>query len=69
MAPEDIKRLSVEMATAVKKPSGTIRRGMVGSWRDEFQSQHVEAFRRSDPNGWLLKLGFEKDPDWNLEAQ
>ena len=67
MAPEDVKCLSEKMSSAVKKPSGTIRRGVVGSWRDEFQPQHVEAFRRSDPTGWLLKLGFEKDPNWSLE--
>lgn len=68
MAPEDIKKVSGQMAAATEKPSGTFRKGLVGGWREEFTPEHVEAFKESDPNGWLVKLGFETTPDWSLEA-
>lgn len=66
LAPEDVRKLAGQMAEAVVKPSPTFRRGAVSSWRDEFKPEHVEAFKRSDPENWLVKLEYEKNPDWGL---
>jgi hypothetical protein len=68
MDPEDAARLAKRMAASTIVPSPTFRRGVAGGWRDEFTSEHVEAFKRSDPDGVLMELGFETDPDWHLEA-
>ena len=57
MAPEDVRKLAARMVEATGKPSGTFRKGVVGGWRDEFKPQHIEEFKRSDPDGWLERLG------------
>lgn len=67
MDPEDIKRLAERAEEVTGTHSTTFRRGVVDSWRDEFKPEHVEAFKRSDVDGWLIKLGFETNPDWRLE--
>jgi len=64
MAPDDVKRLAAQMVEKTGKPSGTFRKGIVGGWREEFKPEHVEAFKRSDAGGWLVKLGYEQDEDW-----
>ena len=64
MDPEDAARLTKKMAASTVIPSPTFRRGVAGGWRDEFTPEHVEAFKKSDPNGWLVRLGYEQDGDW-----
>jgi hypothetical protein len=66
MDPEVLKELAGRMAKATEKPSTTLRRGIAGGWRDEFKPEHVEAFKQSDPDGWLVKLGFEEDGSWEI---
>jgi hypothetical protein len=46
--------------------SQTFRKGISGEWRNEFKPQHVEAFKRSDINNWVVKLGYETSPDWGI---
>ena len=58
MDPEDVKRLAAQMVEATKTPSPTFRRGKAGGWREEFKPQHVEAFKASDPDRWLERLGY-----------
>jgi hypothetical protein len=45
----------------------TYRKGVSGEWKREFKPEHVEAFKATDVNGWLVKLGYESDDDWGLE--
>ena len=64
MDPEDVKRLAERMVKATQSPSPTFRKGKTGGWRDEFKPEHVAAFKRSDPDGWLVRLGYEGDGGW-----
>ena len=64
MDPEDVKKLAGRMVEATQTPSPTFRKGQAGGWRDEFKPEHVEAFKRSDPDGWLVTLGYEQVEDW-----
>jgi hypothetical protein len=50
-------------AARARKYSPTYRRGEPGEWREHFTEQHIEAFVRTDANGWLEKLGYEEG-DW-----
>lgn len=65
MDPEDIRGLAEEMVREAEGGSTTFRKGIVGGWREEFKPEHIEAFKRTDQAGWLVKLGFEQDPDWS----
>ena len=47
-----------------QKDSNTFRKGKVGSWKREFKPEHVQAFKESDKNQALLKLGYVKREDW-----
>jgi hypothetical protein len=67
MAPEDVRKLAGKMVEATGKPSGTFRKGHVGGWREEFKPEHVEAFKRSDAEGWLVQLGYADGYDWGLD--
>ena len=58
MDPEDVKKLAGRMVEATKEPSPTFRKGKAGGWREEFKPEHVEVFKRSDPDGWLGRLGY-----------
>ena len=44
--------------------SPTFRKGVAGGWREVFRPWHVDEFKKSDANGWLVKLGYEDDEDW-----
>lgn len=44
-------------------PGGNFRKGQVGSWREEFESEHVEAIKATFGR-YLLDLGYEKNLDW-----
>ena len=46
--------------------SKSFRKGVSGEWRNEFKPEHVEAFKETDANGWLVKLGYEENEDWGL---
>jgi len=43
--------------------SVTFRKGDVGGWRETFTEEHKDLFKKHD-NGWLVKLGYEKDENW-----
>ena len=42
------------------------RKGVAGDWRNHFQSRHVSFFKERY-NELLLKLGYERDPDWDVD--
>lgn len=62
------RRGIAEMVKTAKRTelSQTFRKGVSGEWRNEFKPEHVEAFKRCDVNGWLVKLGYEDNLDWGL---
>jgi len=43
--------------------SATFRKGGSGGWRNEFTPAVTEAFKAHE-NGWLARLGYEKDDRW-----
>jgi len=43
--------------------SNTFRKGQVGGWREHLTEGHKRLFKDGD-NGWLVRLGFEKNNDW-----
>lgn len=45
------------------KSSETFRKGKVGSWREEFTSEHKAAFKEI-AGQFLVELGYEKNLDW-----
>jgi len=52
-----------QMVEQMKDKSTTYRKGKSGGWKEEFTPRVVDAFKEYD-NGWLVKLGFEKDEKW-----
>ena len=65
---EILKLVVVSMSQAGKfrTKSPTFRKGNVGDWKEHFTEKHVEEFKESDVNNWLLKLGFEMEEDWHV---
>ncbi|MDQ6862665.1 MAG: sulfotransferase domain-containing protein [Thermoproteota archaeon] len=47
--------------------SSTFRSGKIGSWRQEFNADHVKQFKLVAP-GLVSGLGYEKDENWDLGA-
>ncbi|MDQ6862663.1 MAG: sulfotransferase domain-containing protein, partial [Thermoproteota archaeon] len=45
--------------------SSTFRSGKIGSWRQEFNADHVKQFKLVAP-GLVSGLGYEKDESWDL---
>lgn len=43
--------------------SGTFRRGLIGSWKEYFNEQHKEQFKKL-AGSLLIKLGYEKNLNW-----
>ena len=43
--------------------SWTFRKGKIGSWKEEFNEEHKEAFKRI-AGDLLIQLGYEKDYNW-----
>lgn len=62
-------KISQAMARAgnQRKRSPTYRKGRVGDWKKHFKPQHVEQFKETDKNNWLIKLGYADDEDWSIE--
>jgi hypothetical protein len=44
--------------------SVSYRKGNVGDWQKEFTPEVKEAFKKSDINHWLTRLGYEHDEEW-----
>lgn len=44
--------------------SPTYRKGQPGEWRERFTDEHRALFKKSDPDGWLVRLGYEASSDW-----
>ncbi len=63
-----LKYTAVAMAQSGKqrKISPTFRKGKVGDWKKHFTPAHVDQFKESDKNNWLVRLGFANE-DWNVE--
>lgn len=57
-----IKGLVFEMGQRHLSP--TFRKGKTGSWKREFKPEHVKAFKKTDPDNVLMKLGYVKKEDW-----
>ena len=57
-----------QMAAAARDTgkSATFRRGGSGHWREYFTPRHVALFKEHDPDNWLVRLGYEDSPDWQL---
>lgn len=47
-----------------RKRSTTFRKGVSGQWRMTFNKRHIEEFKEADRDGWLVRLGYEKDDNW-----
>lgn len=45
--------------------SSTFRKGLIGDWRNNFETEHVAAFK-DEAGDWLIKLGYEEDTDWTV---
>ena len=44
--------------------SPTYRAARVGDWREAFKYHHKAAFKATDADGWLVRLGYEEDDTW-----
>ena len=44
--------------------TSTYRKGTTGQWQDEFTDEHKQLFKRHDPDGWLVKLGYAESERW-----
>ena len=66
IAHEEMDKLAKRMVAAAEQPSLTLRKGVSGGWQDDFTEAHIEAFKRSDKDGWLVRLGFEENEDWGV---
>lgn len=47
-----------------QRESRTFREGVSGGWREVFTDELTQAFKRADKNNWLVRLGYEKDQNW-----
>lgn len=58
--------LATQMVQSMKQTqrSATFRRGVVGGWKEVFTREHIELFKETDTDGWLVKLGYEQEEDW-----
>lgn len=64
---EDAVSIVVQMMVANSERTGrspTFRKGTVGQWREEFTEAHRAAFKETDAEGWVVKLGYEEKEDW-----
>ena len=68
--PEQFEKTAKDMAAASIKTnmSPTFRSGKTGSWREAFNQENIDLFKRLD-NGWLVKLGYEEDDNWGEHVQ
>lgn len=57
-----VKHMVLEMGH--KESSTTYRRGKTGEWKREFRSEHVRAFKATDKDNALVRLGYANQPDW-----
>jgi len=44
--------------------STTFRKGKTGTWKEDFTPEITELFKARDTNHVMVKLGFEKDDNW-----
>ena len=44
--------------------SPTYRKARVGDWREAFTEKHKDLWKKHDPDGWLVRLGYEDSEDW-----
>lgn len=51
-------------ASQDRKKSRTFRKGVSGQWKRVFTEEHKDKFKESDRDGWLVRLGYEKDNNW-----
>ena len=63
--PADEETAAVAAMAAAINPatSGTFRRGMIGSWREEFDETTTRVFK-AVAGDLLIELGYESDNDW-----
>jgi hypothetical protein len=54
-----LRRVEEEMFGVGK----TFRKGQIGGWREEFSEEHTRVAKEV-AGPWLVKLGYEADPDW-----
>lgn len=46
--------------------SSTFRKGRSGEWAREFTPAHVDAFKETDAEQWLVRLGYEESDEWTI---
>lgn len=49
--------------------SPTYRKGAVGDWRGHFTDEHVDLFKKTDTEDWLVELGYEQTRDWHRDTE
>jgi hypothetical protein len=50
-----------------QRDTQTFRVGVSGSWKEAFTDEITQAFKRADKNNWLVRLGYEKDQNWEAK--
>lgn len=53
----------IMLADSLYGDTATFRSGRIGSWKDHFTPEHVQAFKKY-AGDLLIKLGYEKDYNW-----
>jgi len=60
----DTAAIIEQMAQAVeRRDTLSFRRGVSGEWREVFTDEHKELFKQYDNDNWLVRLGYEENPD------
>jgi hypothetical protein len=61
MLAESLKRTIVKSVENLQmRDSGSFRKGIIGSWKNEFTPEILELFNQHE-RGWLERLGYEKE--------
>lgn len=60
LTPDQVREVAAKL---FGQGSKTFRRGQIGSWREHFNDEHKEAFKRV-AGQYLIELGYERDLDW-----
>lgn len=63
---EWVKNTTTEMVKLSERTelSPSFRKGSVGGWRTHFTERHIQLFKETDTENWLVRLGYEETADW-----
>jgi len=64
--PFALELLTTQMVESMQQTelSPTFREGIPGGWKEAFTDKHIDLFKETDVNHWLVRLGYEKEEDW-----